>query len=300
MKLSPLRPGDVIALVAPSSHFDTDRFRQARQHLDDSGFQVACGRHIFRRQRYLAGSEAERTEDLVWAFSDPSVKAVLAVRGGYGSSRLLSLLPFEQIAEHPKIFMGYSDITFLHLALRSHTPWATFHGPNLLDLNGTEDRWQRALRALTGEDSFEWPLGSARILRHGKALGPVVGGNLTCLAHLLGTPFFPSMDGALLLIEDCREALYRLDRLLTQLRLAGVLDRLGGLLLGQFTDCGDVEAILDMTEDLIAPYTFPVVANLPFGHGLENQVIPLGTPFALDTHRGTLRALEHPFAQFLS
>lgn len=296
MKLHPLRPGDVIALVAPSSHFDTDRFRQSRQHLEKSGFQVICGRHLFCRTRYLAGSEAERTEDLVWAFTEPTVKAVLAVRGGYGSSRLLSSLPLARIAEHPKIFMGYSDITFLHLALRNHTPWATFHGPNLMDLNGTEDRWHGARRALAGEDPFSWSLESARILRHGKAQGRVIGGNLTCLAHLLGTPFFPPTDGALLLIEDCREALYRLDRLLTQLRLAGVLEGLGGLLLGQFTDCGDIEAILSMVADLLAPHSFPVVANLPFGHGHENQVIPLGIPFELDTFQGTLKALEHPFA----
>jgi muramoyltetrapeptide carboxypeptidase len=197
-----------------------------------------------------------------------------------------------------KIFMGYSDVTFLHLALYSQAGWTTFHGPNFVpDPPGGTGFLQGALAALRGEEEFAWDLRDAHVIRHGTSRGPLIGGNLTCLVHLLGTPFFPDPQGAILLIEDRGEALYRLDRLLTHLCLAGVLDRLGGMVLGNFDGCGDLSAIWEMVAERVRPFRFPVVANLPFGHGCENRVVPLGIPFHLNTRAGAFKAERSPFQQ---
>ncbi len=295
--LAPLRPGDRIALVAPSSPFAVERFDEACGMLEDEGYQVARGKHLFARNGYLAGTEEERARDLVEAIEDPAVAAIFCMRGGYGSGRLLPGLPFATLRRKPKIFLGYSDVTFLHLAFRSRMQWVTFHGPNFVaDMAEDAGRLGRVLGSLREGAGFAWDLGNARVIRPGSATGPVIGGNLTCMAHLLGTPYFPDPRGAILLIEDRGEAVYRIDRMITHLELAGVLPALGGLVLGNFDGCGSPREIWDMVAGQTEPYDFPVVAGLPFGHGCENHVLPLGVPFRLDIYESVFKALQHPFA----
>lgn len=296
MMLRPLRPGDNIALIAPSSPFDKEKFSRARALLEGKGYRLSTGAHISKHKGYLAGTDAERAEDLVGAISDPEISAVMCVRGGYGSSRLLPWLPFSSMRSKAKIVIGYSDITFLHLAFSSQMGWITFHGPNLMDLVDNPERCDVVLSALQGETSFSWVLKDHYILREGSAKGMVIGGNLTCLAHLVGTPYMPDLRNTLLLVEDCCEALYRLDRLLTQLMLAGILHQLGGLILGQFKDCGDEKKIVEMVLEQVKLFNFPVVAGLPFGHVPVNEAIPFGVPFELNTYERTFRALQHPFS----
>ncbi|MFP5212223.1 MAG: LD-carboxypeptidase [Acidobacteriota bacterium] len=292
-----LREGDSIALIAPSSPFDTDRFNRACELLEARGYRLSIGKSVLERKSYLAGTETQRAEDLIEAVLDPDVSAIVCIRGGYGSGRLLPWLPFSRLKNHAKILLGHSDVTFLHAAFHRCMGWTTFHGPNLngfLDQEG-RDRSEAILDALNGRSPFRWEIDESSVLRHGSATGPVLGGNLTCLVHLLGTPYFPDLTGAILVVEDCNEALYRLDRMFTHLKLAGVLDQLGGLVLGQFTGCGDTEKILEMVADRVRTSRFPVVADLPFGHGADNQVIPFGTPFRLNTHEHTLEPVRHPF-----
>ena len=301
MKLTPLQPGDCLALVAPASPFSEEKFGRACAILQQAGFRTRQGRHLFSRRGYLAGTEAERARDLCDALCDPSVAAVICIRGGYGSGRLLPWLPFPTLQQHPKIFLGFSDITFLHLAFAGRLDWVTFHGPNLMQMmNFHEDHdpesFNRVLTTLTGTAEFSWPLTESRILKPGIATGKLLGGNLTCLTHLLGTRYFPAMDGALLLIEDCGEALYRLDRLFAHLKLCGVVERLGGIVMGRFKDCGEAAGIHEMILEQVADYHFPVIADLPFGHGTENEVIPLGTAFYLNTYEHAFRALKNPFS----
>lgn len=296
MNFHPLQRGDLIRLVAPSSPFDGEKLDRAVQIFEDSGYRVTFARHVFDRNGYLAGTDHDRARDLVDALSDPDNAAVLCIRGGYGSGRLLPHLPFSSLRRNRPIFIGHSDITFLHLAFHCHMEWVTFHGPNLTGLGDFPHNAIHLLDTLSGTNPFSWELEERQILRHGISSGKVLGGNLTCMMHLLGTPFFPDLDGALLLVEDRGEALYRLDRLFMQLRLSGILYRLGGLILGSFQDCAEFDRICDMVMEHAGPLDFPVVAGLPFGHGIENHVIPLGTPFLLNTYEHILRPFQHPFA----
>lgn len=292
-----LRPGDRIALVAPASPFEQDKLDRAYAFLETMGLQPVVGRHCTLRQGYLAGTEAERSEDLLTALRDPAIAAIFCLRGGYGSGRLLPHLPFATFRKHPKIFLGYSDITFLHLAFWRNLRWVTFHGPNLVELDGdTTGRGDAVLSGLQGEREFLWNVGPSQVLRAGTASGILLGGNLTCLTHSLMTPFFPDLQGALLMLEDRGEALYRLDRKITQLRLAGIFERINGLILGEFLDCGNIEDIWRMIAEQVRMYAFPVVAGLPFGHGGANDLLPLGLPYTLNTHEAILRAELHPFA----
>ena len=292
-----LAPGDCIALVAPASPFAAEELEQACNWLRGSGYHPVPGKNIYCRQGYLAGSEAQRAEDLIQAVLDPAVAAVVSIRGGYGSSRLLPWLPFSMLKRHPKIFLGYSDNTFLHLALWQEMRWATFHGPHVVDLaDGPADRREGVLAAVSGRRDFIWDLDETQVLRHGVASGALLGGNLTCLAHLLMTPYFPEMEGVLLMVEDRGEALYRLDRVLTQLLLAGVFDKISGLILGHFRDCAAEEQILNLVWDRVKTFQFPVITGLPFGHGATNDVLPLGTAYSLNTYDRTLHCLQRPFA----
>jgi muramoyltetrapeptide carboxypeptidase len=293
-----LRPGDRIALIAPASPFDSEKLERVTAYLEQCGFETAIGRHSLDRLGYLAGAEADRASDLLEALTDPMISAVFAIRGGYGSNRLLPHLPFASLRKHNKIFLGYSDITFLHLAFWKTMGWLTFHGPNLVEWEADAfECGRRVLAGLQGECSFAWSFEEPQVLHPGLAAGVLVGGNLTCLTHLLMTPFCPNFDGVLLMIEDRGEALYRLDRQITQLRLAGLFDRIHGLILGQFHDCGAVEEVWDMVRHQVGEFSFPVVAGLPFGHGSANDLLPLGIRYRLNTYEGIFQAEEQPLAR---
>jgi muramoyltetrapeptide carboxypeptidase len=206
-------------------------------------------------------------------------------------------MPFHIFSRNPKFLIGCSDITFLHLGLTSQAGWTTFHGPNLVGMCQAPQMAENVLDVLSGEARYEWVFDRDQVLRPGVARGPVLGGNLRCFAHLIGTPYMPDMTGALLLIEDRGELLYRLDRMVNHLKLAGILSRLGAILLGEFTGCGENNDICTMIMDHVREYDFPVVHSLPFGHGMRNEVIAFGPPFVLDTNERLLKILEAPVAR---
>jgi muramoyltetrapeptide carboxypeptidase len=294
--INPLQPGDGIALVAPSSPFEREPFERACRGLENLGYRLTPGKNILHKRGYLAGTEAERAQDLIHALSTPEISAIICIRGGYGSSRLLPWLPFAILRPTPKLFLGYSDATCMHAALGEKMGWTTFHGPNLIDMADAPEVMDGVLQALSGYRDFSWSFEHHQVLKPGLATGPLLGGNLTCLCHLLGTSYFPNVQGALLLLEDRGEALYRLDRSLTQFKLAGVFDRIGGLLLGHFQECDDPRRVGAMVLDQVRSWSFPVITGLPFGHGSPNEVIPLGCPFTLNTFEGTFRIVRAPFS----
>lgn len=291
----PLRRGDTIAVLAPASPFPAEPLDRACEWIADAGFRIRPAPHLRDRAGYLAGTDADRAEDLIQALTSPQIAAIVCARGGYGSSRLLDHIPFPSLCGAAKIFLGFSDITFLHGALLRQARWTTFHGPNLARAGATPADIRSLLETLSGRHTFHWALRDDQVVRPGTATGPVVGGNLTCLAHLIGTPYFPDLNGSLLLLEDRGEALYRLDRLINHLKLAGAFDRLAGLLLGQFTECGPQDRIVHMIARHVKPFAFPVVFDLPFGHTPANQTIPLGTPFVLNTYDHQLKSARSPF-----
>ncbi len=289
-----LGPGSSIALVAPSSSFEAGPYEKGVQILEAAGYEVVSGKNIFKKKGYLAGTDQERLQDLTQAVLDPKIEAIICIRGGYGSGRLLHRIPFPDFSRNPKLFIGHSDITFLHLGLMSRAGWTVFHGPNLIEMSHVPQRAENVIKVLSGQASYEWVFDGDQVLRPGAAGGRVLGGNLSCLAHLAGTPYMPDTSGALLLIEDRGEALYRLDRMMNHLKLAGILGRLGAILLGEFTDCAENAEICRMIMDLVREYDFPVVHSLPFGHGAHNEVIAFGPPFVLDTNERVLKILEAP------
>lgn len=292
-----LDPGSSIALVAPSSPFETDLYEKGVQILLAAGYEVVPGKNIFKKEGYLAGTDAERLHDLTQAILDPKIKAIICVRGGYGSGRLLPQMPFPFLSQNPKLFIGCSDITFLHLGLMSMAGWRTFHGPNLVGICQSPEMAENVLDVLSGKACYEWVFDPAQVLRPGAARGRVLGGNLRCFAHLIGTPYMPDMTGALLLIEDRGEPLYRIDRMMNHLKQAGILSRLGAILLGEFTGCGENNDICKTIMDHVSDYDFPVVHSLPFGHGLRNEVIAFGPLFLLDTNERLLKILEAPVSR---
>ena len=165
-----------------------------------------------------------------------------------------------------------------------------------MDVADDSGCFQNLLEALEGKREFIFRFSEDQVLEPGAASGKVLGGNLTCLVHLMGTPYFPGLEGSILLLEDCNEKLYRLDRCINQLKLARVFDGLAGMILGRFKDCGDESELYSVFSHHLKPFRFPVVAGLPFGHVAENEVIPLGTLFSLNTHEHTLCAIESPFS----
>jgi len=261
--------------------------------METWGFTVHMGRHVCDRQDYLAGKDEDRLADLHEMFLDRDIKAIFCSRGGYGSMRILDRINFDIIKANPKIIAGYSDITALLIAVQKMTGLVTFHGPVFNKLAfGQQGNWKNLIEILTCNNLPELHFSDSRILFPGKAVGTLTGGNLSMICHLIGTPFLPSFQGCLLLLEDKGESLYRVDRMLTHLKLSGRLAGLAGIISGEFEKCGGSDAIDRLLMNLARDMKIPVVAGLPFGHGPRNFALPLGVRANLDTNSMTLSILE--------
>ncbi|MDZ7642205.1 MAG: LD-carboxypeptidase [Desulfurivibrio sp.] len=293
----PLAAGDTIGICAPAGPV---RDRQAAEAglrlLRQAGFQLRLQPGLLDRHRgYLAGDDQQRATELHDLWRDPTVKALLALRGGYGCLRLLELLDWELMATYDKLLIGFSDLTVLHAALNRRCRLISLHGPMITTLAGAETATlEHFFATLTGKRALDGSRLRIRrpaeleILRPGRATGPLAGGNLTCLSHLLGTGWEPELDGAILLLEDIGEAAYRLDRALTQLALSGRLAGVAAVILGEFSDCRQVEEIWQRVLELTGDHV-PVWANFPAGHGRRNLALPLGATIELDSRRQELR-----------
>jgi muramoyltetrapeptide carboxypeptidase len=285
-----LRPGDRVTLVAPASPFDRESFEAGVKILAER-YQPVFDDGVFSRARYLAGDDARRQAELVQALADPASGAVIAARGGYGSLRLLPGLELGRLA--PKALVGFSDLTAVHLALQA-AGWISIHGPVVTQLGSQPPEVARRLFELLESPRPAEPLSGAPGAP-GVVEGPLLGGNLSIVTRLLGTPFLPSLDGAVLLLEDVRERPYRLDRMWTHLTLAGVFERVAGIALGDFIECEEPDADYKGSEilaDLVAATGLPCVRDLPIGHGEVNLPVALGTRVRLDGTRGLLVPLE--------
>jgi muramoyltetrapeptide carboxypeptidase len=315
LKANALRRGDTIGIVAPAGPVDRQRIDRAITRLHQRGFHTKTYGDIYRSAGYLAGDDSTRAAELMAAFADPHSAAVWCARGGYGTLRLLHRLDFDLVRSHPKPFIGFSDITALHIALVQRTGLIAFHGPNLQDGFGKSDDMpppnEKALwRALLADSQQQSRSGyefdtsnldnvNLRPLSSGVASGPLVGGNLAVLAGLMGTPLEIETTGRILFLEDVSERLYRLDRYLAQLRLAGKLQAAAGVLLGSFSyEEGEqpesplaVDALL---EEYFQPLGVPVLAGFPAGHAQYNFTLPMGATVKLDTNRCLVSVLENP------
>jgi muramoyltetrapeptide carboxypeptidase len=285
-----LELGEPIGIATPASPYDREPFEAGLTILRQWGYSPRLGRRGIRKKRYLAGSDSERAEELMDLFLDPAIKAILCARGGYGAMRLLPLLNYREINKNPKLLIGFSDITVLLLSLWKKARLMTFHGPMVTTLArltaASRDQFRFTLRGVLPE-SLSLPR-SGRITG-GQAQGILLGGNLTLLTHLIGTPFEPDWSRAILFLEDEGEQGYRLDRLFVHLRLSGVLGQIKGLLLGQFNGKGIMKKDFEMIREIFFGLPIPIWQGLPVGHGRENLTLPIGAPVELDGDQGLLR-----------
>lgn len=288
-----LKTGDTIGIAAPAGPFATDLFAQGMEVLKAMGLKVHVPEAVFQREGFLAGPDEARADVINKLFADPGIHGILCARGGYGSTRVLPYLDWAVIRRHPKVFVGFSDITVLHCAFWERAGLVTFHGPMGTTLaTATEGSLSRLQRALMYDAPVDLMPSGAVVLNHGEAMGRVIGGNLSLLCHLVGTPYQPAFDGCLLFIEDVTEAPYRIDRMLVQMTLAGCFQGVAGIVLGQFTDCGVTEEIHDVFMRTFGPLGIPVVAGFPIGHGEENATLPIGMEARLTTRPPQLTYLD--------
>jgi len=303
-----LRPGATVGLITPSTYVsDPDRLALAERTLKFFDLKPKFGRNVRKRNGYLGGSIEERLEDLHAMFADGSVDAVFAIRGGYGSGQLLDRIDYDLLRKNPKIFLGFSDITAMHLAIQKRAGLVTFHGPVALSefSDYTQKHFRRALfetaplGALTNPPDSNplRPSHTLRTIRGGKARGALVGGNLTLISTTMGTPFEIDTRGRILLLEDIDEQPYSIDRMLTQLRLAGKLDSAAGLVFGECYLCRprDYKPAFDSTlsfgevlDEILGKLRIPVLSGLTFGHTDDQLTLPLGVMATLDADKGEL------------
>jgi muramoyltetrapeptide carboxypeptidase len=294
-KLSAVRPGDAVAVVAPAGPFD--------KAVLETGIAVIGGRYpvrfdesIYSRKRYLAGDDDRRFTELTTALADPEIKAVFCARGGYGAMRLLPRLA-SWASEHSlpaKPLIGFSDITALHQWLQSNGI-ASIHAPVLTQLGRVPAESPRRLFSLLESIAPAEPLIGSATYVGGTVEGPLLGGNLSVFTRLLGTPFMPPLDGAILLLEDLSEQPYRLDRMWTHLELAGVFRRIRGIALGQFIGCEPRDGgftAAEVLRDLAAATGVPCASGFPIGHGDVNEAVPLGVRVRLEADVARLTFLE--------
>lgn len=290
-----IRPGDRIRFVSPASTPDTDVILRRKAWLEDLGFEVDFGSHVFDQAGFYAGTHDERLADLNEALADPTVRAIFATRGGRGSYRIADRLDFDAVRRDPKPLLGFSDITALHMMLMRRCNLVGLHGLLIESREGGPEptNLDCILKILmqTGELVFaarpQEP--TARLTTSGTAQGPLIGGNLETLATMVGWGL-PDLRGAILLLEsvDCMPGLT--DRMLTLLTRSGSLDGIAAVALGQFTlkNREKAEMIVDIVEDHLKPLGLPILGGLPFGHGDNPQTTPIGSTAVLDADAGTL------------
>jgi muramoyltetrapeptide carboxypeptidase len=323
--MNPIKPralqrGDAIGVVAPAGPVNRERMERALARMQERGFRIKTYGDIYRTSGYLAGDDATRAAELMAAFTDPETAAVWCARGGYGVVRILDRLDFNVIGRNPKVFIGFSDITLLHVAIQQRTGLITFHAPNLQDGFGKPDDmpaaneaalWQAVLSAdkqpdgaSTAHGAYTFDFGSvARIdlrpICASVATGRLIGGNLAVICGVVGTPFEIETAGRILFLEDISERVYRIDRYLSQLSLAGKLSSVAGVLLGTFSyeegekvdEQSDIRALF---KEYLGPLGVPVLAGFPAGHERYNLALPMGAIVKVDADQSSVTVCECP------
>jgi muramoyltetrapeptide carboxypeptidase len=279
-----LGSGSVIGIAAPAGAFETGTLKAGTAVLRAMGFNVVIPEDICASERYLAGTDVHRAEVIHHLFADPGIDAVMCARGGYGSLRILPLLDYVLISNHPKVLIGFSDITALLTVVSMRCGMVVFHGPMVTSLGNASERTLAGLQEAVASHRPVWVSSdNGRVIRPGTAIGKLCGGNLTTLCHLLGTPFAPRFRKCIVFLEDCGEAPYRIDRMLVHMKAAGCFNAVSGLVLGSFQNCGTSEEIAEIVEDVFQETVFPILAGLDVGHTDPNLTLPFGVHAKLDT-----------------
>lgn len=311
MKFKALEPGSIFGLIAPGSSASSEMIAKGIQTLESFGFKTKCplNPNCGEKKTLSYAPARVRAEAFMNLIEDPEVKAILSIRGGYGSMQLLPFLDFKKIQAAKKFIAGYSDITALLIAIHKKARLPVIHGPNLAvefaQSSADAEQSVQSFLSLLTDPSFT-PKYSCGILRNGFAEGRIIAGNLTVLCSLLGTPWDVDYDDAVLMLEDVNEAPYRVHRSLMQLKLAGKLKKLAGVVFGRFSRCGFSrcgivesshgpeisEVIEEAVNDVFEDSVFPILSDFPFGHDGLNTAVALGCRARIDS--GTLSMMESP------
>jgi muramoyltetrapeptide carboxypeptidase len=303
LKPKALKKGDTIAIVSPAKPSPPETLVEGVAWLESQGFKAKLMPNAHLNTGYLAGTDAQRLSDLVAAFEDPSVDAILCARGGYGSGRLLEHFPFEVVAQNPKLFMGFSDITMLLNAFHKETGLVGFYSPmltsNLIqeDQVFTRQQWLRTVTEPVLEPNFEIKsIDSYTCFQPGTVQGKLMGGNLSLLCSLCGTPWQPNLAGCILFLEDWHEQYYTLDRKFTQLAQAGLLNGVVGLLLCDFSEIPEEpsESLTQHLKTLTQHLNIPTGYGFSVGHGFQTATLPIGVQAVLNAEVGCLTLAEQP------
>jgi muramoyltetrapeptide carboxypeptidase len=307
-----LMPGDLVGLITPATPASNpDSLKTVERTVEYFGLRPKWGRNVGKKSGYFGNPIEGRVEDLHAMFRDPEVKGVICISGGYGAPQLLDRLDYDLIRRNPKVFVGYSDITALHLAIHQKTGLVTFHGPNWLS-PFTEYSQAYFQKALFGSEPIGTirnpdetnklrPRHTVRTVRPGKATGRLIGGNLTLISTTMGTPYELDARGAILFLEDIGEEPYRIDRMLTQLRLAGKLQQAAGIVFGECVDCTPSEfkpfvaagfSLGEVLDAILGDLKIPVLFGLTIGHTSDQATLPLGLNATLDADKGLIEIAE--------
>ncbi|MGF7184589.1 muramoyltetrapeptide carboxypeptidase [Desulfitispora alkaliphila] len=313
MKIKPkaLKPGDTVSLVAPASYANSpSAIYFCKAALEDLGYRVIEGKSLNKRWGYLAGTDEERLNDLMDAFQNPNINGIFCLRGGYGSMRLLSMLDYNLIKANPKVFVGFSDITAMQLAIYRETGLVTFHGPVVNSLVRNKEAGTYSVENLHRATTSSKPLGKIKnpekghyvvALNGGVASGDLVGGNLSLICATLGTPYEIDTTNKILFLEEVGEEPYRIDRMLTQLELAGKLKDIAGLIVGESVNCRPREYmpsfsstfnIEEILVQKVEKLNVPAIYGMTIGHGKHQATLPLGVKATLDADQGHLLIRE--------
>ncbi|MEH1868896.1 MAG: LD-carboxypeptidase [Nostoc sp.] len=299
-KPSRLEAGDTVGLIAPAGIVDAKDIEAAQQSFSQLGLKVKLGKHILDRYGYLAGKDSDRAQDVNLMFSDRTIKAIIPMRGGWGCNRILPLLNYSLIRLHPKIIIGYSDITTLLLAINARSQMITFHGPVATSTwnQFTVDYFKRILfkaEAVTMQNLNPSEV-RMEIIAPGKARGKLMGGNLSVLSAMVGSPYLPSWNKSILFVEEVGEDVYRIDRMLTQLKTAGILNQIAGFIFGQCTKCslGDEPSftLMQVLQQHILPLGIPAWYGSMIGHIKDKFTLPIGVEVEINAELGTIKMLE--------
>ena len=297
-----LKKGDTIGIIAPASCTTYEKVLEAKKNIEDMGYKVILGECTKKQWYSYAGTDEERAEEINSFFADKSIDAIICMRGGYGSNRLIELLDFEVIKRNPKIFVGYSDITTLHIALNEKANLITFHGPMAVSNftgNYNRDTYENFIEMLSNskyEQSIKNITKELKVLNEGRAKGKLVGGNLATLIATLGTEYDLDYNGKILFLEEIGEKTYKIDRFLNQLKKHGVFEKIEGLVLGDFKNCiQDSEkdmTLLEVFQNYFKELKKPVIYNFESGHSEPMLTLPLGAICEIDTYNKELKVLE--------
>jgi len=296
-----LQVGDTVGLINPASYLQPQDLEEIRQNLTALGLKVKLGKHVLDRYGYLAGTDANRAADVNAMFADDSVQAIFTARGGWGCNRILPLVNYELMRSHPKILMGFSDITSLLLAIYTHSGVVTFHGPvGTSSWNPFTVEYVKRILFNGEAIAMQNPTITNTLVKTitpGKARGKLIGGNLSVLTAMLGSSYLPSWKNNILFIEEIGEEVYRIDRMLTQLKIAGILNQISGFIFGQCTNCepkgnDDSLTLMQVLNDHLQPLGIPAWHGSMIGHIRDKFTLPVGISVEIDATAGTIQMLE--------